>query len=99
MYGLAAAAMSGYPGGNGPACCQPASRAATAGAIRVLPDEADAGVDGVIVGTTTDIAVVAHVNRGALGDVGRRREADHGRVAPRRRAEDGEGVAGSTGKG
>src|ERR1700704_4451520 len=64
-----------------------------------LPRRAQAGDDCVVVGAAADLAVVAQVYGGGLGDGGAGREADDGAVARRRGAVDGEGVARRAGEG
>ena len=60
---------------------------------RVLPDEAHAGVEGVVGVAAGEVAVVAQVDAGALGHDGVGAEAQHHAVARRLRALGGEAQA------
>src|SRR5882757_11028073 len=66
---------------------------------RRLPADAHADIEGVVVGTGADLAVVAQVELGRVGDVGHGREAQHRSVALRRGAEHRERGAGRAGEG
>src|SRR5688572_25802274 len=80
---------------SGGLCSQPSRPMEPAG----LPREAQADIEAVVVGAAADLAVVAQVDRGGLGDGDAGLEAEYGAVACRRGAVDGEAVARGAGEG